>query len=323
MYKAIENSMKANKNIVMDRVRCPIWPDDPVEFIEEINKSDLVWLYKHYHQTDVSNEIEVDTISLYRNTKKDFWFFLPPSVGSDLFYKDLYQKRGYTVEKPEYTWASGLVIPGQEVLDVGCGRGNFSRYIPAADYFGIEPNLNAVAIAKQEGIKVEANSVEEILKTGKLFDVVTIFQVLEHVSNPRIFFTNCTQLVKPNGILIVSVPNVNSYISVRENTPLNLPPHHVNWFSLRSLIKLGLEVDLVLYDFEQDKMKSQANFYEATFKCKHNSLLGRTSGLIRRSIVDRFLNKLFFHFGRVFPNPPERIAPNSTSITVAFIKNDC
>jgi 2-polyprenyl-3-methyl-5-hydroxy-6-metoxy-1,4-benzoquinol methylase len=274
--------------------KCPIWPDSPTELVDSIPSDNLIWLYRNTFGIDISDEVPTAGISLFRNLETDFCFFSPLTAGSAEFYKKLYSKLGYVADKDEYGWASGFVPPGANVLDVGCGFGNFSNYVGHAKFTGIEPNEESVAQARKRGLDVECGSIEDIAQRGYRFDVVTTFQVLEHVEDPLGFFRSCLNVLKPGGLFIVSVPNLNGYLGARENTPLNLFPHHLTWWSLRSLNRMGNDNGLILVDYLEEKLTSMADFAQIIFKDRVDRLFGRPSQLVRPNAIDRMLNAIFF-----------------------------
>lgn len=100
--------------------------------------------------------------------------------------------------------------PGN-LLDVGTGIGQFLHH--AQPYFtavaGTEISESAVRIARDRyGLEIQQGQIEELrLPPDASFDNVTLFHVLEHVADPAKLVRRCHQLLRPNGILVVAVPN--------------------------------------------------------------------------------------------------------------------
>jgi len=94
------------------------------------------------------------------------------------------------------------------LLDVGTGTGQFLSI--ARESFtvsGTEVSESAVRIAKNKyGLDVKQGQVEHI-HFGTQFDVITLFHVLEHVPDPLSTLRRCRELLNPDGILVVAVPN--------------------------------------------------------------------------------------------------------------------
>ena len=76
------------------------------------------------------------------------------------------------------------------------------------DILGIEPNDKAKGIALGKGIKF-GDTIEKLESNS--FDVITMWHVLEHVPDPVQQIKELKRLLKPNGTIIIAVPNFNSY----------------------------------------------------------------------------------------------------------------
>jgi len=101
----------------------------------------------------------------------------------------------------------------KNLLDIGCGTGDFLETALKDNWTitGIEPNEQARQIANSK----TNNSVFEIEQLTKLkpnsFDVITLWHVLEHLPNLEIHTALFKSLLKPNGTLVIAVPNFKSY----------------------------------------------------------------------------------------------------------------
>lgn len=98
----------------------------------------------------------------------------------------------------------------QKILDIGCGTGDFLFRANQEGWkvFGFEPNEKAKAISKSKNI----NLIDDLDSFEKhTFDVITMWHVLEHVPDLDKQIKQIKSLLKPNGILIIAVPNFKSY----------------------------------------------------------------------------------------------------------------
>ena len=113
---------------------------------------------------------------------------------------------------------AALVPRGASVLDVGCGTGALSvllRDVCAARVYGIEPDVSRAARAAERGIAVHAGVLTPSLRSAiGQFDVAVYADVLEHLVDPLSELKQVASFVKPNGLVIISVPNV-AHWSVR------------------------------------------------------------------------------------------------------------
>lgn len=96
------------------------------------------------------------------------------------------------------------------LLDIGAGTGDFLVTAKASGWqtTGIEPNKNAKNLAISKGISFE-NSIESI--ENQQFDVITMWHVLEHVPDVEHQIKQLKRLLKPEGTLIIAVPNYKSF----------------------------------------------------------------------------------------------------------------
>ena len=103
------------------------------------------------------------------------------------------------------------------ILDIGCGSGKLVRFLRKSGYnaFGIEPSLVLYqAFLKDETYFLNCTT-EEFQKEfpSSKFDIVTSFDVLEHIKDPSKFIGEIASILKPDSYLFLSTPDVNSLYS--------------------------------------------------------------------------------------------------------------
>ena len=103
----------------------------------------------------------------------------------------------------------------QEVrlLDVGCSRGQFVAAAAGAGFRaeGVEPAAHIAAAARACGLTIHQGLLEEQRFAAGSFDALTLFEVVEHLKNPRALLTECHRVLTPGGILLVSTGNAASW----------------------------------------------------------------------------------------------------------------
>jgi SAM-dependent methyltransferase len=106
---------------------------------------------------------------------------------------------------------------GRSLIDIGAHHGIFVREANAAGFQanGIEPNAAAQQWAKRHGIPVAVSRIEQFGTTAPL-DVVTMFHVLEHLPDPIGSLRKARALLKENGLLVLEVPNSDSYLARKD-----------------------------------------------------------------------------------------------------------
>ena len=96
------------------------------------------------------------------------------------------------------------------LLDVGTGTGQFLNAAkPYFDYVtGTEVSESGLSVAKEKyNLDIAQGELRECNLPRESFNTITLFHVLEHVPNPKKTLALCGDLLKPNGILLVCVPN--------------------------------------------------------------------------------------------------------------------
>jgi 2-polyprenyl-3-methyl-5-hydroxy-6-metoxy-1,4-benzoquinol methylase len=150
----------------------------------------------------------------------------------------------------KYFLADPLAPRGGELLDIGCGTGNFLAAARDAGYevAGIELDRKAARFAKERvGLqRVLPLTISEFAEqhAEERFDVVTFFEVLEHQAAPMEFLQKVRACVRPGGAVAMSVPNRERWLTGPD--VLDYPPNHFlrwNTAALRRFLSAqGFEV---------------------------------------------------------------------------------
>ncbi|MCX6554500.1 MAG: class I SAM-dependent methyltransferase [Candidatus Aminicenantes bacterium] len=143
-----------------------------------------------------------------------------------------------------------LAKPPGRLLDVGCYTGVFMKTAAAAGWkvTGVELSAWAAAIAQKESLgPVHASALEDAGLEAASFDVITLWDVLEHLSRPVAMLENVRRLLKPGGIVAVSTHRVDSFAAriLGGRYPFFMDMHLVHFSkpSLeRMLVACGFEV---------------------------------------------------------------------------------
>jgi ubiquinone/menaquinone biosynthesis C-methylase UbiE len=117
------------------------------------------------------------------------------------------------------------------LLDVGCSTGLFAGEVAKIGWqvTGIDPAEWAIAIARQRvpSGRFFTNTIESVELTDSPFDVITLWDVLEHVDHPRDVLDRLTQWLASGGHLYLNLPNIDSLIArgMRTHWPMLLREH--------------------------------------------------------------------------------------------------
>ena len=146
--------------------------------------------------------------------------------------------RNHTLKK-KIRLISSYVSRGT-ILDYGCGTGMFLGACKNAGWetFGMEPDDDARKIASQQNLNLFSDKIKiQIHVAEKQFDAITLWHVLEHVTDMPETLAFFKQKLKPNGVLIIAVPNHVSYDAqyYKEHWAAYDVPRHLHHFDLKSM----------------------------------------------------------------------------------------
>jgi SAM-dependent methyltransferase len=99
------------------------------------------------------------------------------------------------------------------LLDIGCSSGSFLAFLRSESWklYGIEMSSEAAKTAQEQSdAQVFAGDVLDAPFPREFFDVVTCFDVLEHLYEPRLVMARVAEWMKPGGIFYVLLPNLDS-----------------------------------------------------------------------------------------------------------------
>lgn len=163
--------------------------------------------------------------------------------------------------KHKYKLATKGFTTGK-MLDIGCGVGDFlhTAELHGWDCMGVEPSEDAKAIARKR-MKAKLISSEDLEGIpDATFDVITMWHVLEHVDDLKWQVTQLQRLIKPNGRVVIALPNYRSYDAqyYKELWAAYDVPRHLNHFNRNTLIKIFKSSGLEL--FTMDKLRWDAYY---------------------------------------------------------------
>jgi 2-polyprenyl-3-methyl-5-hydroxy-6-metoxy-1,4-benzoquinol methylase len=129
-------------------------------------------------------------------------------------------------------------------LDVGCSTG---FVVEAArdkgwDAIGIDLNPSAIEYGRTRGLDLRTVALEDAGFAPGSFDAVSLFDVLEHLLDPRRTLRVCADLLAPGGILFLYVPNFDSASRLLMGADAHFiwPTHHLNYYTPTTIRDLML-----------------------------------------------------------------------------------
>lgn len=183
----------------------------------------------------------------------DFVFAWPFIAGDSEFYNLAFDD-GYPSNKWEFNRTIECIqkrpdFLDSQVLEVGSGIGRFIEHlleigIPAGQIVSTEYSEKGINAIQKLGVKVISEDIRKIAENKMLpsgyFDIVCIFQVVEHMDRLHELMQSMFSLLKPGGHLYIAVPNA-ARIQFNESNGglLDIPPNHIGRYSHKNISLLS------------------------------------------------------------------------------------
>lgn len=152
------------------------------------------------------------------------------------------------------------IINSGQLLDIGCGPGTFLKIAKKSGFkvSGVDLSPNAVNYCKEEGLIVYQGTIDSKKLKNKKFDVITAFQVLEHIKEPDIFLNSVYRHLKKGGVLLLTTPDKEGIapriLGKKWYGYYNL--EHIYYFTKRSLTSLFFETGYEIITNKREPIRS-------------------------------------------------------------------
>jgi 2-polyprenyl-3-methyl-5-hydroxy-6-metoxy-1,4-benzoquinol methylase len=139
-------------------------------------------------------------------------------------------------------------------LDVGCSTGFVVEAAQLAgwDAQGIDLNPSAVEFGRRRGLELSNIALQDLDVPPGTFDSIGLFDVLEHLVDPKALLERAIYLLKPKGIIFLYVPNYDSAsrLLMGKEAHFIWPTHHLTYFTPVTVTKfiesMGLKVEMMV-----------------------------------------------------------------------------
>jgi 2-polyprenyl-3-methyl-5-hydroxy-6-metoxy-1,4-benzoquinol methylase len=176
-----------------------------------------------------------DGLSIYESAESVFW-----ADGNEEYYLD---DSNLLSARVKAEFVRRHCPERQRLLDVGS---SFGHFLAAADAFydasGVELSPEAVAWSGSHfGVRSAVGSVYDLEKVNNgPFDIVTAWDVVEHLEDPQSALNRCRQALKPGGWLFLSTPDAGSAVARLMGRYWHYldPVQHINVFSRSNLVRM-------------------------------------------------------------------------------------
>ena len=210
--------------------------------------------------------------------------YLPHTDSNKSFFDKIYQFVKKHAIKNKVTLINSLKTESKTVLDIGIGTGDFLLACQKNGWSvtGIEPNKNARILAQEKFEQFFKNNSSNLFydslknlqesqsQNSPKFDVITMWHVLEHVPEVENYIKQLKSFLKPNGTLIIAVPNFKSYDAFYYGkfwAAFDVP-RHLYHFSKKSIKTLFGNENMIVYKIFPMKVDS---FYVSLLSEKYKT----------------------------------------------------
>ena len=129
-----------------------------------------------------------------------------------------------------------------KLIDVGCGIGYFLEEAKKRGWevYGTEYTDEAIEICEGKGINMKKGVLNPNDYEPESFDIITSFEVIEHINNPQEEIQNFNQILRKGGLVYITTPNWNALLRYRLKAAYNVIvyPEHLSYYTPRTIKKL-------------------------------------------------------------------------------------
>jgi 2-polyprenyl-3-methyl-5-hydroxy-6-metoxy-1,4-benzoquinol methylase len=183
------------------------------------------------------------------------------------------------------------------ILDVGCGDGYFLEVAKKQKWnvFGTEFREESIKICSEKGIHMHHGTLSTLQNASGHFDIITSFEVLEHINNPLEEIALFSQLLRSEGAAYITTPNFNSLSRYTLSNKWNVIdyPEHLSYYTIRTLRSLFHRFNFSIIDHSATGI-SVTRFVQSSHKNKLNNNSANYDETIRQATES---NRIF-RFGK-------------------------
>lgn len=201
-------------------------------------------------------------------------------------------------------------------MDLGCGNGSFIEFAERNGFecYGLDIDQTSIKGARSRNLQARfengfLNDLEKFPNFPEKFDVVTMFEVFEHIDNPLDIIAKISSLLTDNGYFIGSLPNIGRIKMWKYNMSYEKPPYHLTYWTIHSW--------KTFVERNQFTLTSAAN----------NNYFGYISDVLRNKYskgngLQKLVSQYFFAFTKFFIEAPiEKKLKNGAGFFFVVKKN--
>lgn len=175
-------------------------------------------------------------ISFYSDSKSfKFWDEQIFPISENSRRKKIFEPRAKRV----FELVDKYSIKKDILVDVGAGFGTFCEEIEKLNIFekviAVEPSTSLAKTCRKKGLNIIEKPIEKVINLNA--DVITNFELIEHLFCPEEFIISCRKALIKGGLLIITTPNIKGFdlLLLKDKSNNVMPPNHINYFNIKSL----------------------------------------------------------------------------------------
>jgi 2-polyprenyl-3-methyl-5-hydroxy-6-metoxy-1,4-benzoquinol methylase len=215
--------------------RCPLCSSDSQESIEPYNSYEMARCGDCSFVYTRLRRISPDQYEKVYSGESDYHEMVEAAEKTSTGEWGLRELRWF--KRKAFEWIESDHPPGS-LLEVGSGPGTFLLVAQQRgwDVTGVELANLAAEKARSLGVETFNGVIEDFAPPHeKKFDAVVSFEVMEHVPDVLSMLTAIRSVLKPDGLFVFSVPNLDDPYCLRQMLPVATPPLHINFFRRQSM----------------------------------------------------------------------------------------
>jgi SAM-dependent methyltransferase len=239
-------------------MKCPLCEKDSSVLVTSYATSALGAKWLKFHGFDPLAKRDLGPlIHKHRCMECDLIHFDPSPYGDAAFYERLGAHPWY-YERDKWEFNVAIELLGEarpgSLLEIGCGEGYFLEKVRHAIHAveGIDVNQAALEKCRAKNIHVIEG---DVLSLEKAYDMIVMFEVLEHLENARAIIEKSVHLLNPGGHLVIATPNPDGYLRECGSVVLDLPPHHNSGWSRRTFEFLARRYGLMQIMYREEPLR--------------------------------------------------------------------
>lgn len=191
--------------------------------------------------------------TLYANPRPRFEDLMDFYTGSEStsfwineFFKPVAEERRKQIFRPRAEYISKILSEKTDLTigDIGAGFGIFldelSRLRKGDNLVAIEPSPEQARLCESLGLVAETSALESLEGYEGQFELLTAFELFEHLHDPEDFLKHVFRMLRPGGLFLITTLNGIGFdiLLLWENSRSILPPVHLNFFNPESIAML-------------------------------------------------------------------------------------